>query len=597
MKRKSEENKLKEETLSKVKSLLSKDIKQELEEDKNIKFQMQLIFSNKKCLEKLTYPDIEQPQILLLRKLIELFDLLFNISAIKREEYYYENLINIKNKDIKLLINELRKLESFDFEINKNLIALFNIISNSLDMKKSFTLSEYIDSIFMKLAFSPKLLVLLKFQIYTYISRYNLSNFGIVLKFRENEINLTEDASINLIMDLFNKENVGDELLVQSIIILNYDSLNDTLAKYDFEQIIKGIKAVSEKSNIFKNCSLCVERVMLMFIDEMEMPQRLRKKRKPRKKVRKKNQNVKNPKKEDIKEEQNDPIQKVKTENMNKDKSKDIVKAKENNNEINLVELSNEKNNVIGNVCEKNKVNEYNLKNNINNLLNQIINKINMGNDVKNELAEIKANISCLVDENEGFKKSITSLINENQQLKEKIEKLSNNIDDCKEDLENLENDCEEMKEMLGDIQLRYLSKNFLNCFKSYITESDRKKISEGKISKGKAISKNIGDDFPDVDKGKLNVVQTLLESSSQLLDDGNYFAHTLFLENFSKDMEAYKAKKKLDEINSPEIFCFLTNLGLSGSSFDESFSFLSKFFNKNLRLKKNVDILNEYFN
>ena len=282
------------------------------------------------------------------------------MSTIKREEYYKENVLNIKNKNIKLLINELIKLENFDFEINMNLIALFNTISNILDMKKSFTLSEYIDSIFIKLAFSPKLLVLLKFQIYIFISRYNLSNFGIVLKFRKNEINLTDEASINLIVDLFKKENVSDELLVQSVIILNYDSLNDTIVKYNFNQIIKGIKAVSEKSNNFKNNSLCVERIMLMFIDEMDMPKRLRKKRKRRKKVRKENQNVNIPEKEDVKEEQNSLFPKAGNESMNKDnnKRKDATVIKEKNNEVNCIELSNKKKDNNGNVCEKNNLNE-----------------------------------------------------------------------------------------------------------------------------------------------------------------------------------------------------------------------------------------------
>ena len=87
----------------------------------------------------------------------------------------------------------------------------------------------------------------------------------------------------------------------------------------------------------------------------------------------------------------------------------------------------------------------------------------------------------------------------------------------------------------------------------------------------------------------KFECCSNFIKYSSKLLDDDNYYAQNLFFGNFAKDIEAYKAEKNLNEINSPKILFFLIYLGLSGESLDDSFSFLTKFFNKNLRPKKKL--------
>ena len=92
------------------------------------------------------------------------------------------------------------------------------------------------------------------------------------------------------------------------------------------------------------------------------------------------------------------------------------------------------------------------------------------------------------------------------------------------------------MKEMLGYIQCKYLSKNFLHCFKSYLTKDNKYDIDKDKISKGEAISKRIGIIYKNVNNNKLSIVKNLLKASSKLLGDGNYFFHILILENFAKE-------------------------------------------------------------
>lgn len=124
----------------------------------------------------------------------------------------------------------------------------------------------------------------MKYQVYSYININYLSKFGIILKFRQNEINLEDEKEINLIVNLLEKDELNDIMLAQSIIILNYDSLSDTIAKFDLDRIIKAIKVVSLKVKNIKNNALCIERIMLMFTDELEMPERLKNKIKDRKK-------------------------------------------------------------------------------------------------------------------------------------------------------------------------------------------------------------------------------------------------------------------------------------------------------------------------
>ena len=220
-----------------------------------------------------------------------------------------------------------------------------------------------------------------------------------------------------------------------------------------------------------------------------------------------------------------------------------------------------------------------------------------MGNDIKNELEEIKTNISCVIDENQQMKKKVDAMDNTIGIMKDNIEQMKRQIQNISKENWFIKEKIGDLKEVLGEIQCRDLSRNFLENFHSYLTNSDKRDIKQGKITRGKAISNRIREKFSGVNQKKLSVVQHLLETSSDLIEEGNYFAHELFMENFDKIMEDYKAKNNLDEIESPEIFCFLTNFGLTGDLFDDSFSFLKKYFKKDLRLKENVNIFEEYFN
>ena len=56
------------------------------------------------------------------------------------------------------------------------------------------------------------------------IIEYYLDKYHVILNFNEKEISITEDKSLELIKDLFQKTENNINCLIQSIIILNYGS-------------------------------------------------------------------------------------------------------------------------------------------------------------------------------------------------------------------------------------------------------------------------------------------------------------------------------------------------------------------------------------
>ena len=91
--------------------------------------------------------------------------------------------------------------------------------------------------------------------------------------------------------------------------------------------------------------------------------------------------------------------------------------------------------------------------------------------------------------------------------------------------------------------------------------------------------------------------MKNLIQKSNELLiQDDNFFPHSLTLETYEEEIEEYKRKNNLDKLPSPNKFCYLIRLGLYNDNFDESFTFLCRYFDENLVSKGNYDSLNEYF-
>ena len=75
---------------------------------------------------------------------------------------------------------------------------------------------------------------------------------------------------------------------------------------------------------------------------------------------------------------------------------------------------------------------------------------------------------------------------------------LNNEIKELEDRVEYLEDECQDMKGVSGKIQNRDLSKNFLRCFKTYLTQEDLNGIRKNKKLRGEIILKRIKELFPE---------------------------------------------------------------------------------------------------
>ena len=577
-----DEDVLKEETLANVKSIISMNAKEEMEYEKILRIQMKMLFyDDDNNSNQIKFPDIESSHAQLLAKLIELIVyILSNYKNLKERRKIYDtdiNYISAQKNKLSKIISELNKLENISFEINDNLVALFNVISEELDKKEVFSLYEYIDSIILTLSFISKNESILKFQIYSYIIKFYLTKFNILLGFSKEEINVSDKLSIDLIHYLFTRQELSDELLTLSVIILNYNSLKDSVSNKPFEQIIECAKICAKKIKKYYNTAILIEKILAIFLEELEKVERIKKR------------NIK-------KREKNKKLE-VYTKAQNSQKKSDYQKVDEDgkknetNLRLNIKDVGHKKDSTNLN-CDKSLNDFLNSNKKINICFDNLINKIKMGNkDLTNDIDEIKNYMITLVQQNNTLTQKYNEIKDENEALKTKIAKidaLSEENKFIKNRLNDIENNYEEIKFTLGEIQFRKLSKNFLHYVKSYLIDNNYNVKKIDKESRGEKFSEYIGYLFPKANKKKLAIVQSLIEKSADLANDGDYY----------DEIEDYKNKKGLDTLRSYEIFCYLINLNVPDKDFDDSFSFLRKYFTPNLKAKdNNIDIFSIYLN
>ena len=96
----------------------------------------------------------------------------------------------------------------------------------------------------------------------------------------------------------------------------------------------------------------------------------------------------------------------------------------------------------------------------------------------------------------------------------------------------------------MGNIQCRELSKAFLKSFGVYLTNKDWSNIKNEKTLKGKIISRRIEQLYPKANKHKINLIKNLVEKASELIQQGNVFAHSVTPEKYQTHIQAYKKSK-----------------------------------------------------
>ena len=542
----------------------------------------------------------------IIAKMIDLLHLVFQMPESDREKFYDREIGDIiKNPDFFEIIDELDHLKSFNINFQTNKLGkLYSVISSSLYSKnEKISFSEYMDYLFFKLSFLPELNSLLKFQLYSIIINFYLFPMKVLLDFNEKNIIISDEIYLDLIIELFANSQNEFQSLVKSIIILNYGPISHIIRKYTLNEILSGIDSMFNKVKNIGNISICVEKIMMMFVDELNKQKFLKSKENEiclKDEIEKQKQgNV-------IKKGDNSKDRKNKKNKKNKRKKDEKEKSKKN-----IINARNKmKNNIDPNI--------ESLNNYINNLL-IYLDKNNMGNEEsKKEVKNIQNLMLNIIDENSKMKIKMTQMEEEMSQMKEdmdemkeEMDEMNNNIEDLTEDnnskeekiqifgerINSLNIELKEIKEILGNIQCRDLSKAFLRSFGVYLTRRDWENIKNDRTLKGKIISKRIEELYPKANKKKMNLIKNLVEKSSELIQQGNVFAHSVTVEKYQPQIDAYKKETKAKNVTSPLAFCFLISLRFSGKLFEEAYSFLTEFYDCELQLYDRSSFLNNYFN
>ena len=101
------------------------------------------------------------------------------------------------------------------------------------------------------------------------------------LYYNEKEINISDDTSLEIILDLFGKNKNDFDSLIKSNIFLNYASLINSVKICNFNGILFGISSVHFMLRNIKNIEnipLCVEKIMILLIDELNIQKKSKKK-------------------------------------------------------------------------------------------------------------------------------------------------------------------------------------------------------------------------------------------------------------------------------------------------------------------------------
>ncbi len=616
---------IKKDTRAKIDFILSQKIREENKNDCKLTYIIRLLFTNEQNSKGITlFPDIEKEALNLLCKLIDLIYTLFKMTEKERDQLLTTEVTCINNSNITEMIKELEELQNVEVDLpNEKINNLCEIIMSSL-IKKKYKLIEYIDTVLANLSSFPGLITLLSFEVYTIIIDKYINLLGTKIYFHETEINLEDEISLEIILDLFQKEQEDDLIIIQSLVILKYKSLRDVIKNYNISQISNALQNTFIKITNGVDISrvIYVEKVLMIFREELQFLNSKEKKKKRKNKKKKKNKesntntfNTKPEKEEnriditaDKKEEikptkkitENNPEQNLKTSVTKDDKiSKDISQRKFNNSNSSIQIEKEEFKDKIGSKEEENnkKIKKGdNLKEYIIALLHKLL---NMEDNKTTTLDELKKIFGNLIDNNDKMEHKLNNLIKENESMQKQINDITTDKESMENRIQKLENAYTDLKEVLGNIQTRDFSKRVLKSFNRYLISDDFKKINENedKSQRGIIISKRIEKKFCRFKKTEqMKMVTNLIKNCSNSIFQGNDYAHSLSMDNYEEDIEKYKNDKNLRIMDSLNIFCFLIGLGITEEYFDDSFNFLKRYFDNNMNFQENNLYLESYF-
>ena len=622
----------KEATLDSVKIIINKAKTSKLQNEEIIKFFLEKIFINDMDT-KFKFPDVNEKRnkslFNIIIKFVQLLSKLFESPEDKRKEIYISNLEQIKDKDLIIVINEVlkyeRNIDMNSHEIKKlnNLINLYDIEYRILKKYEDNTLNSLIDKAIIHIGFNTKNDVIIKFISFMLIKNVYLKNKEIKeIEFVHCQIDQSNEVCFNLLLDLFRHNYAENIELILSYVILRFNTFKELLKSYDMIKVSKAAENSKNRieSDYSRNDFISIEKISMIFIEEYEKLSLDQNDNEPNKFADNESENK-------IEENaiiiDNDNIRGKDSTKINKEIKEPNTNVKQELMTETLLDLNSD------NQKENNKML---LENNIKKI-KDLLSKLNMENNSSSELIRLYKELFIKIDKleeelketkkhsekfeeelketkkhskefEEELKEAKKQLEDKADKSKEDISELANEVNQLKEDINKLNKQNKKIKEMLSKIQCRELAKSFLFCHNLYLTKEDFEKINSYKYrecdfyqKKSEIIVNRLRKRFSgDKNDKKLEIVINLVIKACLCLSKGNTNAHSFVMDVYNKDMDEYIEKNKLFSITYPYTFCFLKGIEVD-ENFDESYNFLSEYFDKNLDVIswKQPDFINSY--
>ena len=498
-------------------------------------------------------------------------------------------------------------------------------------------MNSLIDKAIIHIGFNTKNDVIIKFISFMLIKNVYLKNKEIKeIEFVHCQIEQSNEVCFNLLLDLFRHNYAENIELILSYVILRFNTFKELLKSYDMIKISKAAENSKNRieSDYSRNDFISIEKISMIFIEEYEKLSLDQNDNEPNKFVDNESENK-------IEENaiiiDNDNIRGKDSTKINKEIKEPNTNVKQELMAETLLDLNSD------NQKENNKML---LENNIKKI-KDLLSKLNMENNSSSELIRLYKELFIKIDKleeelketkkhskefeeelketkkhsekfeeelketkkhskefEEELKEAKKQLEDKADKSKEDISELANEVNQLKEDINKLNKQNKKIKEMLSKIQCRELAKSFLFCHNLYLTKEDFEKINSYKYrecdfyqKKSEIIVNKLRKRFSgDKNDKKLEIVINLVIKACLCLSKGNTNAHSFVMDVYNKDMDEYIEKNKLFSITYPYTFCFLKGIEVD-ENFDESYNFLSEYFDKNLDVIswKQPDFINSY--
>lgn len=575
-------------TISKIFSILEQDVKKETKNDSLLKDFIKIMFSKDSESNIIAFPKVEEEHQKLLVKFIELVYSIFQLTKDQRDNLWIIDTQKIKDKNISRLIYELDALQNIEVEFqNEKIDNLWNIIF-PLIIKNKYSFIEFLFTVINTISYIPQMNMLLKYRIYLFLIDKYANVLGQKIDFKETEINIEDEVSIDIILNLLTTNKEDDILFIQLLVILKYDSLRNTIINQDMKNILKAFTKTNIKLKKEVNIPdvIYYEKIIMIFNEELE---KVNNKKKRKKKNKKKNEehidinngNYEENKTKNIKDEKlsikffkknkqhvNEQVKDIKKGEIKFGTTNPTVKSPPINMISNQKELSQETKNEscdnkelteekiininIGDINKKDikdildkilKMDNNSRESYINELKDILYKIIDDNTEMKNKMKNMNASLNALAADKEKKEKELDSLKNEldllKRELNNKNEVWAKDKISLNEKIDNLNLVNDEIKQILGSIQTRDIAKNFLRCFKRYLSPDDKKEIEKDYFAKGSIISNRIKNKFSKhTGKRKMDVILNLITNSFDSLNNGNNNAHSILLDIYEEDIQ-----------------------------------------------------------